>query len=137
MKFDIRSVNLDFIKEKFPLEKAFFFMPELLLKINASWPYLKTSPVLIFCLNILNSCSLLFMGALIFKAAAQVFAIDPLEALDPIGPGMSFIITWIKYLYFWYYKLEYRDVLDYCRVLFLAGKLELTLTRISIENMFI
>lgn len=62
------------------------------------------------------------MGILIFKAAAQIFAEDPLEALDPIGPGMSFLITWIKYLYVWYYKEQYREVIDICRELFLAGE---------------
>lgn len=121
MKFDIRTFKLDFIKKEFPIEKGFFLMPELLLKVNALWPYFKSSPLLLF-LNTINSSSLLCEGVLIFKAAAKIFEVDRLEALDPIGPGMSFTITWIKYLYFWYYKKEYRGVIDYCRELFLAGK---------------
>lgn len=122
MKLDISKINFDFIKEEFPLEQGYFFMPELLLKWNALWPYFKPSPLLVL-LNAVNSSSLLCTGILIFIAAAKIFAIDPLEALDPIGPGMSFTITWVKYLYFWYYKTEYREVITYCRELFLAGML--------------
>lgn len=121
MKFDIRRLNFDFIKKEYPIEKSFFLVPEVLLRANALWPYFKSSPLLLF-MNILNSSFLLLAGMLIFKAASKVFAVDPLEALDPVGPGMSFTITWIKYLYFWYYKTEYRNVIDYCRRLFLAGK---------------
>lgn len=129
MKFDIRRINLNFIKEDFPLEQGYFFMPELLLKMNGLWPYFKSSPWL-FLLNTVNSFSLLGTGILIFIAAAKIFAVDPLEALDPIGPGMSFTITWVKYLYFWYYKTEYRKVIDFCRDLFLDGK-----TMYSIERL--
>lgn len=132
MKFDIRRLNFDFIKKEYPIEKSFFLVPEVLLKLNALWPYFKSSPLLFF-MNTINSSFLLLAGMLIFKAATKIFAVDPLEALDPVGPGMSFTITWIKYLYFWYYKTEYRNVIDYCRKLFLAGK---SISKISILYSF-
>lgn len=123
MKLDIGKIHFDFLKEQYPIEKGFFLVPEVLLKLNALWPYYKSS-LLLFFLNILNSTSLIGAGMLIFKAASQIFANDQLEALDPVGPGMSFTITGIKYLYFWYYKSDYRNIIDECRELLFTGKSE-------------
>uniref|UniRef100_T1GTP9 Uncharacterized protein n=1 Tax=Megaselia scalaris TaxID=36166 RepID=T1GTP9_MEGSC len=114
------KISFEFLKQSYPLNKAFFVVPKRLLLYIGLWPF---SPMDLFHISfsIFNSVSLAIGG---FSEYAFVFTHlnEPLKALDCVCPASSVTVTFFKYVYLTLKRADYRESMNRCQELFFADK---------------
>lgn len=120
----------NFLKEDFPLQDAFFYVPlKILFPIINMKPFGEYSFLGTF-ISCFNGISAFVVGVLFFVTTVQMISVDLVKSLNSFGPAFSMMVSAFKYVYVFRYRKEYAEVVDFGRSLFFVGKCLLIIKKI-------